>query len=675
MTWPTHKLRLLFRDLAAGAAFGAMAISGALPTWVIAIFAVGLGAALLGLRLLGDRTLLSVFLLAGSASLLYASAAAGKLDLVVAACTFAAIITLSRIHATPAPTTDGQVHLTSLLMTAGGAALSGEMLFALFLCAFGLLAALSLGTQTLESKGSADRAALAPATRQLLLGGLLAIAGSAVFFASFPRLSWNLAARRGNRLEGALMGFAEPVRPRGRGRIKNNPRLVARIQISPDPGVSSLNAYWIGRAFSEFNGHEWSSPAEIFQSSPRVVVRPDAKRLLHQTIELLPTYGSSALIAMERPAMFGNARAHLESGPTVQTWLRDFGEGHVRFVESGLGYRYEAYSTPPLDGRPDDEALDANIDPESYLQVPAGLDPRVPALAAQVIGSEKDPLRSARKVEDHLKRAYRYSLDLSDAPDPLADFLFTTKSGHCEDFATALAILLRTQGIPTRVVIGFFGGERVGDQYVLRAGDAHSWTQVLVAGRGFVSVDATPEAHRAAEPSLALGWLTPLYEFLDMRWRAWVVDYSLKDQAMIARSVVEPVSRFHLKWPNLNWKWLGAGVCLIALIISGIRVRGRRRRTLTHPASALLKRLERALRKAGLLLDQEDLETTTHRLLALQHPMAKEVAPIARRYLEARFGGRAFREREASDLARSLEGACNKYRGAHRNDISIVQVP
>src|SRR5258707_7975115 len=111
MNLSAKRLSLLFRDLAAGGAFGAMAISGALPGWVLVVFAVGLAAALLDLRLLGDRTLLSVFVLAASASLLYASAAAGKLDLVVAACTFAAIITLSRMHATATPSTDAQVYL------------------------------------------------------------------------------------------------------------------------------------------------------------------------------------------------------------------------------------------------------------------------------------------------------------------------------------------------------------------------------------------------------------------------------------------------------------------------------------------------------------------------------------------------------------------------------------
>src|SRR5262249_2912533 len=251
------RLRLACRDSAAGAAFGAMAISGALPTWSIAIFAGALIVALLNRRPLGDRTLLAVFILAVSALLLYSAAAADKLHLVVAACAFAALMTISRILATPSAATDAQVHLTSLLMIAGGAALSAEMLFALLLVAFALLTALSLGLETIQLRGSPEPTPGSAASRQLVLGGLFAMVGCAVFFAVFPRLSWNLASRRGNRLQGALMGFADPVRPRGDGRIKSNPRLVARIQISPDPGLKSLDAYWVGRAFSRFDGREW----------------------------------------------------------------------------------------------------------------------------------------------------------------------------------------------------------------------------------------------------------------------------------------------------------------------------------------------------------------------------------------------------------------------------------
>src|SRR5262249_28160449 len=317
-----------------------------------------------------------------------------------------------------------------------------------------------------------------------------------------------------------------------------------------------LDAYWVGRAFSRFDGREWSSPNETPRTTPRVTIRR-ADRMLHQEGELLPAYGSPALIAIDRPAMFGNARAHLENGQTVPTWLRQFGEAHVRFVDSGVGYSYAAYSAAPLEGNREDDAPDAQIDPQPYLQLPASLDPRVGALAAEVLGAEKNPLRAALRLEAHLKRAYRYSLELTNAADPVADFLFHRKAGHCEDFATALAVLLRTQGIPSRVAIGFYGGERVGNQYLLRAGDAHSWTQVLVPAHGFVTVDATPEAHRSAQPSVALGWLTPLYDFLDVRWRTWVVDYSFKDQVGLARSVAQPTWGLRLKVPNPNWQQLG----------------------------------------------------------------------------------------------------------------------
>ena len=668
------RLRLACRDLAAGAAFGAMAISGALPTWMVALFAGALIFALWNWRALGERTLLTVFILAVGALLLYSAAAADKLDLVVAACTFAALMTLSRIHATPSPAADAQVHLSSLLMIAGGAALSAEMLFALFLIAFALLTATSLGLQTIQSRGSTEPEAVVAAMRQLLFGAAFAILGCVVFFAVFPRLSWNLASRRGNRLQGALMGFADPVRPRGNGRIKSNPRLVARITVTPDPGVKSLNAYWMGRAFSQFDGREWSSPDETAQIASRVTIRR-AERLLHQDVELLPAYGSPALIAIERPAMFGNARVHLENGQTVPTWLRQFGETHVRFVENGVGYSYQAYSTAPLEGTPEDEALDVDVDPQPHLQLPASLDPRVGALAAEVLGSEKDPLRAAHKLEAYLKRGYRYSLELSDAADPLADFLFQRKAGHCEDFATALAVLLRTQGIPSRVAIGFYGGERVGNQYVLRAGDAHSWTQVLVPTHGFVTVDATPEAHRAAQPSAALGWLTPLYDFLDVRWRTWVVDYSFKDQAGFARSLAQPSWGLRIKVPKLNWQGLGivaaVSIGITACLLAGVS----RRRKPADAASVLLERVERALRRVGLQLEKEDLEGATLRLARERHPIIRELLPITRRYLEVRFGGRSLRDGEAASLARGFETVCDQYRRAYRTRFSMVQLP
>ena len=114
--------------------------------------------------------------------------------------------------------------------------------------------------------------------------------------------------------------------------------------------------------------------------------------------------------------------------------------------------------------------------------------------------------RAAQKLASWLQSEYTYTLELGgDVADPLMEFLFVRKAGHCEHFATALTLMLRTQGFQARLATGFFGGERVGDEYLVRAGDAHAWTHVLVPGRGFVTVDATPPAFRASQSAGAAG--------------------------------------------------------------------------------------------------------------------------------------------------------------------------
>ena len=284
------------------------------------------------------------------------------------------------------------------------------------------------------------------------------------------------------------------------------------------------------------------------------------------------------------------------------------------------------------------------------------MDPRVSALAQRIAGNEKDPLRVAHRLEDYLKKNYRYTLELQDATDPLADFLFRRRSGHCADFATALAVLLRSQRFPARVAVGFYGGERIADQYVLRAGDAHAWTQIWIRGKGFVSLDATPENHRASQPGWFLDWVTRWYEVMEQHWRTGVVDYSIRDQAQLAHQLIERPTSMSLKLPHLAAP--AAAASMIALLGAATWLRRRRGKKTRPDAAALLGlRLERALRRARLQRQGEDLEETTRRLLAEAHPFHRSLASISQRYLEVRFGGRSLREGEAGHLARSLTRA------------------
>ena len=90
----------------------------------------------------------------------------------------------------------------------------------------------------------------------------------------------------------------------------------------------------------------------------------------------------------------------------------------------------------------------------------------------------------------------RYTLQLSRTVphDPLANFLFERKQGHCEYFASSMAVMLRTLGIPSRVVNGFRTGEfnDLTSQYVVRASNAHSWVEAYFPGYGWIAFDPTP---------------------------------------------------------------------------------------------------------------------------------------------------------------------------------------
>ncbi|MGZ6140516.1 MAG: transglutaminase TgpA family protein, partial [Myxococcaceae bacterium] len=113
------RLQLVLRDLAAAAAFAAMAISGQVPLWGMGLFLLALGVALAGRRPLADGRVSAVALLV-AVVVLYAAVVVEQLDLVVAACTTAALLTAQRMLSLPRPRTSEQVHLAALLMIAGG---------------------------------------------------------------------------------------------------------------------------------------------------------------------------------------------------------------------------------------------------------------------------------------------------------------------------------------------------------------------------------------------------------------------------------------------------------------------------------------------------------------------------------------------------------------------------
>jgi protein-glutamine gamma-glutamyltransferase len=184
--------------------------------------------------------------------------------------------------------------------------------------------------------------------------------------------------------------------------------------------------------------------------------------------------------------------------------------------------------------------------PERYLQLPDQLDPRIPELARQLTASQPNSYLRALAIERYLSTKFGYTRQLPSQPpaDPIADFLFRRRRGHCEYFASSMAILLRSVGIPSRIVTGFRGSQfnQLNANYIVRASDAHSWVEAYIPGAGWATFDPTP-AGNAAPATL---W-TRYQLYLDAArefWREWIVNYDAgHQQALSVAAIRETRSR------------------------------------------------------------------------------------------------------------------------------------
>lgn len=324
------------------------------------------------------------------------------------------------------------------------------------------------------------------------------------FFFMIPRFSsGNLASSLGenNSLE---TGFSDNVELGNLARIKQNTRVVMRVSLEHQP---SRYIRWRGIALDHYNGKAWSmtqlSSAYTntdqskksnnedpladanFQRSihfpPVIYEQPLKEELLVQEISLEP---------LNTETIFASRIVKSLQTPTRDVRHNKF-TGALSTKELRGRTQYTATSNISI---PSEEELrndNGNNYPEElrtlYLQKPdvgakdkIQLDPRIRKLALEITVGARNNYDKARAIEKYLKTELRYSLDLKMASDdPLAEFLFDIKEGHCEYFATAMVILLRSIGIPARIVNGFQMGEynNINKLYTVRESDAHSWVE------------------------------------------------------------------------------------------------------------------------------------------------------------------------------------------------------
>ncbi|MEM9553886.1 MAG: DUF3488 and transglutaminase-like domain-containing protein [Acidobacteriota bacterium] len=346
-------------------------------------------------------------------------------------------------------------------------------------------------------------------------------------FATMPRLREPFIMGRGQGLLGAgrATGFSDSVDLNLTSAVRDNPAVALRIETEAPLGSAGFlrlkgggyAIYRDGRWLREGEESVLPSPrarftlpggaaAEALQTL-RIYQEPMDVRSL-----LLPT--QSIRVAMEQPTV---RVLGLDPGGVLN--LPGLPPRRTIVFEAELGRDELLLSEPPTG----DAVLDT-----------AGVTPQIAELAAEVMGTGDDATR-IRRLERHLLNQYDYTLDFvgRSALNPIEDFLFTYRSGHCEYFATAMVLMLRAEGIPARFVTGFLGAEqnRLEGFYVVRQRNAHAWVEAWTDDGGWRVYDPTPPEGRPGARADSLRLLAQqLWDFIAFRWDRYVLTYGAEDQ-------------------------------------------------------------------------------------------------------------------------------------------------
>ena len=375
--------------------------------------------------------------------------------------------------------------------------------------------------------GGAPRATLGESAR--LLAQALPIA--ALLFVLFPRLPgpiWGLPSDAGAR---ATSGLSENMSPGSITHLALSQGVALRAEFVGDVPPPA-ERYWRGPVLWDFDGRTWSRN-QANERLPDADLRPAGGRRRQVDITLEPTR-NDWLIALDVPIAADRPSTH-SAGATLTA--RDD-------INQRIRYRATSISGGVLDHQLADTTR------RRALLLPVEGNDRARALARRWRAQGLSPAEIANAALRRFRgQPYAYTLTppTTGRDNSIDDFLFQSQAGFCEHYAGAFTFLMRAAGVPGRVVTGYQGAERatVGDYWVVRNADAHAWSEVWLAGRGWVRVDPTaavaPEriesgvaasiADRNALPYMARAggdaWyrVQMLWDGINAGWNRWFLAY------------------------------------------------------------------------------------------------------------------------------------------------------
>ena len=518
----------------------------------------------------------------------------------------------------------------------------------------------TLQVEALESGDplAAQRIATPGLLRATLVASSLSILLALALFLVLPRMRSAMLRGGSGGMRVATSGFSDKIQLGELGRIRQDPRPVLHVETLAGTPPQEGAGYWRGMAFDHFDGRSWSvtppdkraipGNAEIgIDLAPRMRESEHVQRIIREPVT------GGVVFSLGPPTRISGALRSLERDRNGGLFIPQQAEQRVIYT---VASRIEPDA--PLAG---DWAMETPDGRGRHLQLPA-LATWVEDLAHTITDGARSDAERAAQLERWLRENGRYSNTPPDVGDtePVEAFLQQGLEGHCEYFASAMVVLLRSVGIPARMVNGFAGGHRnrLGGFVTLTRADAHAWVEVHFERTGWVRFDPTPPDLRRTEAATGLGArMGELASAVELWWFQRVVDFDRTDQAHALRgawlswrrwrkpqaSTAASAPEQRRTTPLVDARAVGTALALIGALVVANHLRRRRRSrgptVLREYAAAL-----RLLARRGLIRDTATPARAFARRVSRELPQAADAfARLTETYLAARFGGREAR--------------------------------
>ena len=469
---------------------------------------------------------------------------------------------------------------------------------------------------------------------------IYAIPLAIVIFILFPRTSTPLWGLPHDAFV-AKTGLSDEMSPGKISNLVDSEEVAFRVQFKsriPEPAKT----YWRGPVFWAFDGRTWSAPV-LQRGAMKKIILVNPTNPIEYTVTLEP-HNNFWLFALDQPAVIPE---HAILSTEMQLLAR-------KPVNHLMRYEMTSYLDYTLPWVP-------WLSRERYLQVPAKSAPRARQYMQTLLKQYPDKADIVNAVLTRFRnKQYYYTRRPPQlSGDPTDAFLFDTKRGYCEHYASSFTVLMRLAGIPARVVTGYQGGEMnpLSNYMIVRQSDAHAWSEIYLNGKGWLRVDPTAvipagniedvgdvgrfrseliDPKKLSEQS----WFTTsardlqyAWDAVNNRWNQWVIGYSNQSQKSLFKAIGIP----EITWRGLSYV-LFATLSIFTLLIAVNIFQAQRVRK--NAIEKIYQQFLRKLRPLHIEKAPSEGALNFSRRVARQFPnQTRELMNIASLYNDIRYAG------------------------------------